>query len=172
MNSLGIAIDGGRYIRVDSRIGELPRHVRLRALNADQRSAVIGFCRFRHERPEVIRNHRIGNLDAASDTPAEFRLRIERRSFAMWEARISAPGGLVETVRLRTRKRLWPLIFPAAALAGILAWLLIRPPGFLSGTGRQPIPTPEPVTAGSPGAETQDMQPPDPGAGSVHRPAI
>ena len=134
MNSLGIAIDGGRYIRVVSRIGERPRSVRLRALNADQRSAVIDFCRFRKNGPDIIRSYRIGNLDTSSASPAEFRLRIERRSFAVWEARINSPGGRSETVRLRTRVGLWPLFFPAAALAGILIWMLLLPPAFLTGS--------------------------------------
>ncbi len=168
MDSLGIAIDGGRYVRINSQIGDLPRNVRLRTLSADQGNALLEFCRFRSGSTRVIHSYRIKNLDIEKDHAAEIRLRIERRSFAVWEIRILTDAGKTETLRIRTRTGLWPLIFPIIGILALLFWLLIAfvisPSGIFSPIKSvveyKPVPTVDSVV--EPESEPEIIPEPEP----------
>ncbi len=124
MNSLGIAIDGGRYVRIDSKVGDFSRQVRLRTVEASQTSAVIQFCRFNRSGIRIIKEHRIENLKPNLEEPTEFRLNLERRSFAVWEVQIVSPGDQSDTLVLRTGVGIWPLLIPALLVLGLLLWFL------------------------------------------------
>ena len=126
MDSLGIAIDGGRYVRVDSRIGDIPKTVRLRTLSPGQNNARLDFCVFGRRGTRILKSHKVSGLRSDAGTPAEISLRIERRTFAGWEARVSHAGARTEILRFRTRIGLWPLIVAIPLLLFLLAW------GFLS----------------------------------------
>lgn len=126
MGSLGIAINGGRYVRVDSSINDLYRTVRLRTIRAGQDSAKLDFCVFRKKGPVVRKSVLLKGLSQNGDTPAELTLKVERRSFAVWEITARKPDGTVKDIRVRTGIGLWPLLIAAAALLLFGGWLLFR----------------------------------------------
>ncbi len=92
MGSLGIAIEGGRYVRVDSSLGDFYRTVRLRTLQAGQDTAKLDFCVFGKKGPSIRKSVVLKGL-AGDDKPSELRLRVERRSFAVWIINVRKPGG-------------------------------------------------------------------------------
>lgn len=125
MDSLGIAIDSGRYVRIDSGMGDLPRTVRLRTLSAGQDSALLEFCRFHRDGPRILKSHRVSGLVKGNADATELKLRIERRTFALWEITISRSGVMPETLRIRTRIGLWPLFIPVIAVLCGFIWFLL-----------------------------------------------
>ena len=126
MGSLGIAINGGRYVRVDSSINDLYRTVRLRTIRAGQDSAKLDFYVFRKKGPVVRKSVLLKGLSQNCDTPAELTLKVERRSFAVWEITALKPDGTVKDIRVRTGIGLRPLLIAAVALLLFGGWLLFR----------------------------------------------
>lgn len=126
MGSLGIAIDGGRYVRVDSSIGGRYQTVRLRTIRAGQDTARLDFCKFRKNGPQIRRTILLTGLSREGDSTSELRLRTERLSFAVWEVNIRRPDGRSENHRVRTGLGLWPLIIPIVLLLVIGGWITIR----------------------------------------------
>jgi outer membrane protein OmpA-like peptidoglycan-associated protein len=123
MGSLGIAIEGGRYVRVDSSLGDLYRTVRLRTLHAGQDTAKLDFCVFGKKGPSIRKTVVLKGL-AGDDKPSELRLRVERRSFAVWNINVRKPGGSSEEFQVRTGIGLWPVLLLSAALLILIAWLV------------------------------------------------
>ncbi|MCK5736159.1 MAG: OmpA family protein [Spirochaetaceae bacterium] len=125
MGSLGIAIDGGRYIQVDSSIGDFSRSVRLRTLHSGQDSAKLDFCSFKNHGPLVRKSVLIEGLSGTGDTPAELRLDVQRQNYALWTIDALKPDGSREHIRVRTGIGLWPFFILAAALFAFVIWLLV-----------------------------------------------
>ena len=141
MGSLGIAIDGGRYVRVDSSMGDPYRTVRLRTMRAGQDSAKLDFCVFRKKGPVVRKSLILNGLSQNGDTPSELRLKVERRLFAVWEINVRIHDGTVENLRVRTGNGLWPLLIAAAVLLLFGGCLLFRfVGGGFSGDSRSLVP--------------------------------
>ncbi|MCK5737085.1 MAG: OmpA family protein [Spirochaetaceae bacterium] len=125
MGSLGIAIDGGRYVRLDSSIGDFSRSVRLRTLHSGQDSAKLDFCTFRNHGSIVQKSVLIEGLSGTGDTPAELRLDVQRQNYALWTIDALKPDGSREHIRVRTGIGLWPFFILAAVLFALVIWLLV-----------------------------------------------
>jgi outer membrane protein OmpA-like peptidoglycan-associated protein len=163
MGSLGIAIEGGRYVRVDSSLGDLYRTVRLRTLHAGQDTAKLDFCVFGNKGPSIRKTVVLKDL-AGDDKPSELRLRVERRSFAVWNINVRKPGGSSEEFQVRTGIGIWPVLLLSAALLILIAWLVF---GILTkGAPAPPVPSAATVTTTSsdetPESKTFDAQSAEP----------
>lgn len=126
MSSLGIAIDSGRYVRIDSSIGGLYRNVRLRTVSAGQDSAKLEFCSFGKKGPVLRKRVLLEGLSGNGDAPVELRLRVERRGYSLWNIRAGKPGGEYEDIRVRTGMAMWPLILLAVLLLIFGIWFALR----------------------------------------------
>ena len=146
MGSLGIAINGGRYVRVDSSINDMYRTVRLRTIRAGQDSAKLDFYVFRKKGPVVRKSVLLKDLSQNGDTPAELTLKVERRSFAVWEITARKHDGTVKNIRVRTGIGLWPLLIAAVALLLFGGWLLFRLVGGDSPVVSSPVSTVSEIT--------------------------
>jgi outer membrane protein OmpA-like peptidoglycan-associated protein len=110
MGSLGIAIDGGRFIRIDSSISGIPRNIRLQTLKPGQKTARLVFCVFRKSGPKERMSVLLDGLPSNSQQVVELKLQAERRSFALWAVTVRRPDGSAEEYRIRTGIGLWPLL--------------------------------------------------------------
>jgi len=126
MGSLGIAIDGGRYVRVDSSISDFPRTVKLRTLQPGQDKAELVFCTFRKKGPLVRRTVLLSGLSVNKDAPSELILRVQRERFALWVIDVRKPDGSREEFRVRTGIGLWIYILPVFLLL-VLMLLFLMP---------------------------------------------
>jgi len=140
MSSLGIAIDGGRYVRVDSSIADFPRTVKLRTLQSGQDTAKLELCAFRRKGPVVRRTVIISGLSGNSESPAELRLMVQRYRFALWLIEARKPDGSLEEFRVRTGIGLWFHVLSASALL-ILTLLFIVPILVRGFSGSTPLPS-------------------------------
>ncbi|RKX79311.1 MAG: hypothetical protein DRP70_13225 [Spirochaetes bacterium] len=139
MGSLGIAIDGGRYVRIDSSPGDFPRTVKLRTLSSSQGKAKLDFCIFRKNGPIVRKSLLVEGLSGIGNSPAELKLSVQRTSYALWLIDVRIPDGSREQIRVRTGIGLWPLIVLTALLVVFAAWLLIPlTGGFGFSSGNKP----------------------------------
>jgi outer membrane protein OmpA-like peptidoglycan-associated protein len=121
MSSLGIAIDGGRYIRIDSTLRDVPKTVRLQTLSTGQTSAKLDFCAFGKHGPKIKKSIRLTGLSAREGQKAELRLRADRISFAVWVVSVSG-SGLSQNIRIRTGEGIWPFAAVSALLLALAAW--------------------------------------------------
>lgn len=128
MKSLGIAIDGGRFVRIDSQIFEPIKKVRLRTLKAGQHSARLDFYAFHGNKHRLKKTVKLEGLANTDESPAEINLRIDRLSHSVWEIQIRKPNQTVETLRVRTGAGavLWFLI-AALIMLLILAGIFFLP---------------------------------------------
>ena len=101
MKSLGIAIDGGRFVRIDNKPSDLSKNVRLRTLSGRQSAARLDFYSFRGARRVLRKTVRLEGLKAFDGAPAELVLRVERLSGAVWDVRVRRPDGRSERIRVR-----------------------------------------------------------------------
>lgn len=150
MGSLGIAIDGGRYVRIDSSMGDLYRNVRLSTVSAGQDSAKLDFCSFGRKGPVLRKSILLKGLSRSTDAPTELRLRVERRGFSLWNINARKPDGEYEDIRVRTGIGLWPLILLVILLLIFGLWFAFR----LSSRIEQPVsgaPTPMSSDTSQPG---------------------
>ncbi len=125
MGSLGIAIDGGRYVRIDSSTGDFPRTVKLRTLSYAQKKAKLDFCVFRKHGPIVRKTILVEGLTGSDDKPSELKLSVQRTAYALWHIDALKPDGSRERIRVRTGIGLWPFFVLASLLLFFAVWLLI-----------------------------------------------
>ena len=121
MSSLGIAIDGGRFVRIDPKHAQTPKNIRLRTLNGGQSTARLDFYAFRGRRRLLKRTVRVEGLSGTDGSPAELRLRAERISGTSWEVRIRRPDGRSETIRVRTGRGGMGILVAIIASLSVLA---------------------------------------------------
>jgi outer membrane protein OmpA-like peptidoglycan-associated protein len=124
MGPLGIAIDGDRYLRIESDVNGITRNVRLRTLRSGQTTARLEFCSFRRSGPVPLKTIRLTDLQAQEGRPAELLLRVERRGLALWKIGIRRNGAPAREISVRTGAGLLPLIVPAALLLPAAIWFL------------------------------------------------
>lgn len=121
MSSFGIAIDGGRYIRLDSTLRAMPKTVRLQTLKSGQTSAKLDFCAFGRNGPNIKKTIRLDGLSVREGQKAELRLRVERISIAVWVVSVSG-AGISRDIRIRTGPGIWPYAVAMALLPVLMAW--------------------------------------------------
>ncbi len=132
MSALGIAIDGGKFVRINSRLNEPALTVRLTTLKKGQRTARLDFCRFRGGYPHVRKTCLLTDLKPAEDGFSSIVLKIENFSKYVWGVQIQSKGLALEFCRIRTGWGFWPWL---ALLPVLLAPLLLffRVSGFAPG---------------------------------------
>jgi len=135
MGSLGIAIDGDRYVRIDSSIGDFPRTVKLRTLSSSQEMAKLDFCVFRKHGPIIRKTVLVEGLSGHGDNPSELKLSVQRTAYVLWHIDARKPDGSLEHLRVRTGIGLWPLTVSAVLLIVFALWLLIPMMPRISGSG-------------------------------------
>ena len=156
MGSLGIAIDGGRYVRMDGKIAVVGTNIRLQTLKAGQDSARLKFASFHHRGRAVSRRTCVvSGLRGSGREPSEIRLRVERRSRVRWIVTIRLPDGARREVSIRTGAVLWPLLIPVG-LALAFGILFILPGLSIPGSTDEAVSPPDarPGIGGSPSLQT------------------
>ncbi|MDF1567755.1 MAG: OmpA family protein [Spirochaetaceae bacterium] len=158
MSSLGIAIDGGRYIRIDSTLGDVPKTVRLQTLNAGQISAKLDFCAFGRQGPKIKKSIRFTGLSAREGQKAELRVRADRISFAVWVVSVSG-SDISQNIRIRTGAGIWPFAAALTLITALAAWVFFGSSlDFLSGSAPdRPRFIPN-ESVENPGVETTDTR--------------
>ncbi len=159
MGSLGIAIDGGRYIRVESSLSDISRTVRLRTMRPGQDAARLDFCVFRRNGPQLRKSVVLKGLSAEVQVPSELRLSIERRNFSLWTVNLLKPDGTREIIRVRTGIGLWPLIVIAVGLIFLGLWILLPRISVPSEKYAAAADTANVISSGNDLTDTPDIEP-------------
>lgn len=109
MNALGIAIDGGRYVRfnADSDNGVSTVHLQTLGIGAD--SARLDFVSFNRGRAVVRRSCVVSGIRRRGK-PGEIRVQVRRRSRFVWTALVTPVGAPQSEVKIRTGRALWPFL--------------------------------------------------------------
>ena len=135
MNDLGIAIDGGRYVRFSPDRDKAASAVRLQTLGIGADSARLDFVSF-HSGGTVLRRSCVVRGLKRRGRPGEIRVRVRRRSRCVWSALIAPAGGVQSEIRIRTGRALWPFVvllliavlIPASIAAFRFAFPAVFPP--------------------------------------------
>lgn len=109
MNELGIAIDGGRYVRFSPDRDNGAFAVRLQTLGIGADSARLDFVSF-HRGGTVLRRSCVVRGLRRRGRPGEIRVHVRRRSRCVWSALIAPAGGVQFEVKIRTGRALWPFV--------------------------------------------------------------
>ena len=147
-SSLGIAIDGGRYIRIDSAPGAGSKAVRLRPLSASQRSARLGFYSFSEEGPVLRKTLTVSGLKPRFGEAPRIVLRAEPKMLGRWVVTVRHSGELLGPFSVWTRRVLWPLILGVLLILGTAAALLFLVPGMPFAKSASPQSVQAPRTPG------------------------
>lgn len=133
MNDLGIAIDGGRYVRFSPDRDKAASAVRLQTLGIGADSARLDFVSF-HSGGTVLRRSCVVRGLKRRGRPGEIRVHVRRRSRCVWSALIAPAGGGQSEIKIRTGRALWPfvvlLIIAVLIPASIAAFRLALPAVF------------------------------------------
>ena len=135
MNDLGIAIDGGRYVRFSPDRDKAASAVRLQTLGIGADSARLDFVSF-HSGGTVLRRSCVVRGLKRRGRPGEIRVHVRRRSRCVWSALIAPAGGGQSEIKIRTGRALWPFVvlliivvlIPASIAAFRLAFPAVFPP--------------------------------------------
>lgn len=111
MNDLGIAIDGGRYVRFSPDRDNAASAVRLQTLGIGADSARLDFVSF-HSGGTVLRRSCVVRGLKRRGRPGEIRVHVRRRSRCVWSALIAPAGGGQSEIKIRTGRALWPFVVP------------------------------------------------------------
>lgn len=109
MNDLGIAIDGGRYVRFSPDRDKAASAVRLQTLGIGADSARLDFVSF-HSGGTVLRRSCVVRGLKRRGRPGEIRVHVRRRSRCVWSALIAPAGGGQSEIKIRTGRALWPFV--------------------------------------------------------------
>ena len=109
MNDLGIAIDGGRYVRFSPDRDNAASAVRLQTLGIGADSARLDFVSF-HSGGTVLRRSCVVRGLKRRGRPGEIRVHVRRRSRCVWIALIAPAGGGQSEIKIRTGRALWPFV--------------------------------------------------------------
>ena len=109
MNDLGIAIDGGRYVRFSPEGDKAASAVRLQTLGIGADSARLDFVSF-HSGGTVLRRSCVVRGLKRRGRPGEIRVHVRRRSRCVWSALIAPAGGGQSEIKIRTGRALWPFV--------------------------------------------------------------
>ena len=109
MNDLGIAIDGGRYVRFSPDRDNAASAVRLQTLGIGADSARLDFVSF-HSGGTVLRRSCVVRGLKRRGRPGEIRVHVRRRSRCVWSALIAPAGGGQSEIKIRTGRALWPFV--------------------------------------------------------------
>lgn len=109
MNELGIAVDGGRYVRFSPDRDNGAFAVRLQTLGIGADSARLDFVSF-HRGGTVLRRSCVVRGLRRRGRPGEIRVHVRRRSRFVWSALIAPAGGVQSEVKIRTGRALWPFV--------------------------------------------------------------
>ena len=127
MKALGIAIDGGRYIRITLPAGSTPQTLRLRTLKTGQDRARLDFYKFRNGKPFSVGSRRVSGLSQAGSTqfPSVFSLRVEHSSKHLWRLSVRKKDRSNSDFVVRTGIPLWPVVLVLVAAAVFFGFLLL-----------------------------------------------
>lgn len=109
MNDLGIAIDGGRYVRFSPDRDKAASAVRLQTLGIGADSARLDFVSF-HSGGTVLRRSCVVRGLKRRGRPGEIRVHVRQRSRCVWIALIAPAGGGQSEIKIRTGRALWPFV--------------------------------------------------------------
>ena len=135
MNDLGIAIDGGRYVRFSPDRDKAASAVRLQTLGIGADSARLDFVSF-HSGGTVLRRSCVVRGLKRRGRPGEIRVHVRRRSRCVWSALIAPAGGGQSEIKIRTGRALCPFVvlllitvlIPASIPAFRFAFPAVFPP--------------------------------------------
>jgi len=127
MASLGISIDGGRFVRIESTVGDRPKPIRLRGLTPSQTSALLEFHAFRGRTHKPVKSVRIDGLQGRDGSAPELRLRAERTGPALWRVHVRSPGAPERNLRVRTGIGVLPVVLAAILILAGIFWFVWRP---------------------------------------------
>ena len=118
MNALGIAIDGGRYVRFNADFDNGVSVVHLQTLGIGADSARLDFVSFNGGSAVLRRSCVVSGLKRRGK-PGEIRVQVQRRSRFVWRAVVTPRGAAQFELKIRTGRALWPLLLlliPAALI--------------------------------------------------------
>ena len=155
MNALGIAIDGGRYVRFNADFDNGVSVVHLQTLGIGADSARLDFVSFNGGSAVLRRSCVVSGLKRRGK-PGEIRVQVERRSRFVWRAVVTPRGAAQFELKIRTGRALWPLLLLLIPAALILlfrfAFPLRSPPRSEDKQGS--------TQPGPPGPSNRQQQPP------------
>ncbi len=126
---MGIAVDGGKFVRINPHVNGPLVTVRLKTLNPLQKTAALSFCRFKGGRPHVLKTFTLSDLIPEETGFASIRLNIDCVSAHVWEIQAVSRGHEPEFWRIRTGWPLWPWLVFIPLLFVLAAFIFKIPSG-------------------------------------------